>query len=204
MTRSNAIWLASGDHWGTGPRSIAMRDLDGLAGSDGFDVNVQASLLVRVGAIPGERYFRAVGGEGGKIDHAPEGGEGHRARQLGPLSAPPNAVADCQAERRHRRDGRCNQPEPPRPPALGRQTVEIGGQAGTGLVTRLSIELLRLDDALEALAKLDARKARVVELRFFAGLGVEETAQVLKISAQSVMRDWRLARSWLAREMERH
>lgn len=64
-------------------------------------------------------------------------------------------------------------------------------------------QMLRLDDALNALAKLDARKADVVEMRFFAGLSVEETAEFLKISPQSVMRDWKLARSWLAREMER-
>ena len=65
-----------------------------------------------------------------------------------------------------------------------------------------SDQMIRLDDALDALAKFDARKAEVVQMRFFAGLGVEETAAVLKISAQSVMRDWRLARAWLAREME--
>ena len=63
-------------------------------------------------------------------------------------------------------------------------------------------QMLRLDDAMEALAKFDARKANVVELRFFGGLGVEETAEVLKISPQSVMRDWKLARAWLAREMD--
>jgi DNA-directed RNA polymerase specialized sigma24 family protein len=60
----------------------------------------------------------------------------------------------------------------------------------------------RLDDALDALTKFDARKAEVVEMRFFAGLSVEETVAVLKISAQSVLRDWKLARAWLAREME--
>ena len=63
-------------------------------------------------------------------------------------------------------------------------------------------QMLRLDEAMDALAKFDARKAKVVELRFFGGLSVEETAEVLKISAQSVMRDWKLARVWLAREME--
>jgi RNA polymerase sigma factor (TIGR02999 family) len=63
--------------------------------------------------------------------------------------------------------------------------------------------LLALDDALKALAKLDERKARVVELRFFGGLSVDETAEVLHISAQSVMRDWRLAKPWLAREVSR-
>ena len=62
-------------------------------------------------------------------------------------------------------------------------------------------ELIAVDDALTALAGLDSRKARVIELRFFGGLSVEETAEVLKISPQSVMRDWRLARTWLMREM---
>jgi len=65
-----------------------------------------------------------------------------------------------------------------------------------------SDQMVRLDDALEALAKFDARKAEVVELRFFAGLSVEETAAVLKISEPSVLRDWKPARAWLAREME--
>ena len=64
-------------------------------------------------------------------------------------------------------------------------------------------QMVRLDDALDALAKFDARRARVVELRFFAGLSVEETAAVLKISEPSVLRDWKLARAWLAREVER-
>jgi len=61
--------------------------------------------------------------------------------------------------------------------------------------------LLALDDALSALAKHDARKARVVELRYFGGLSVDETAEVLKISPQSVLRDWKLAKVWLAREL---
>jgi RNA polymerase sigma factor (TIGR02999 family) len=62
-------------------------------------------------------------------------------------------------------------------------------------------QLIVLDDSLNALARIDPRKARVVELRFFGGLSVEETAEVLKISPQSVMRDWKLARAWLGREM---
>ncbi len=65
-------------------------------------------------------------------------------------------------------------------------------------------ELIALDDALESLAQLDERKARVVEMRFFGGLSVDETAVVLKISPQSVMRDWKLARAWLKREMNRN
>jgi RNA polymerase sigma factor (TIGR02999 family) len=62
-------------------------------------------------------------------------------------------------------------------------------------------ELIRLDDALETLAKFDPRKARVVEMKFFGGLSVTETAEVLKISPRSVMRDWNLARAWLVREL---
>ena len=58
-----------------------------------------------------------------------------------------------------------------------------------------------LDDALQALAAFDERKSRVVELRFFGGLSVEETASVLKVSPETVMRDWRLAKAWLQSEM---
>jgi RNA polymerase sigma factor (TIGR02999 family) len=58
-----------------------------------------------------------------------------------------------------------------------------------------------LDDALNALATMDPRKARVVELRFFAGLSVEETAEVLKVSPDTVVRDWRMAKVWLHREL---
>jgi RNA polymerase sigma factor (TIGR02999 family) len=65
-----------------------------------------------------------------------------------------------------------------------------------------SAELIALDDALNALAKFDPRKAQVIELRFFAGLSVEETAEVLQLSPESVMRDWRLARAWLRAELE--
>jgi len=61
--------------------------------------------------------------------------------------------------------------------------------------------LLALEDALADLEHMDPRKAKVVELRFFGGLSVEETAEVLKVSPQTVMRDWRLARVWLAREV---
>jgi RNA polymerase sigma factor (TIGR02999 family) len=64
-------------------------------------------------------------------------------------------------------------------------------------------EIVAIDEALDALAQIDPRKARVVELRFFGGLSVEETAEVLKISAQSVMRDWKMARAWLMTELAR-
>ena len=62
-------------------------------------------------------------------------------------------------------------------------------------------EIIQLDDALNALAKIDARKAQVIEFRFFAGLSVDETAEVLKVSPDTVLRDWRLARAWLLSEL---
>jgi RNA polymerase sigma-70 factor, ECF subfamily len=64
-----------------------------------------------------------------------------------------------------------------------------------------AVELCALDDALQVLGRMDPRRAQVVELRFFGGLTVEETAEVLAISPQSVMRDWKLARAWLTREL---
>lgn len=66
-----------------------------------------------------------------------------------------------------------------------------------------SPDLVALDDALKDLARIDERKSQVVELRFFGGLSVEETAEVLKVSPQTVLRDWRLAKSWLLHELER-
>jgi RNA polymerase sigma-70 factor, ECF subfamily len=62
-------------------------------------------------------------------------------------------------------------------------------------------DLMALDDAMVALARLDPRKAQVVELRFFGGLSVEETAEVLKVSPVTVMRDWSTAKAWLYREL---
>jgi RNA polymerase sigma-70 factor, ECF subfamily len=66
----------------------------------------------------------------------------------------------------------------------------------------LSLDVVALDRALEALAAVDARKSRVIELRFFGGLSVEETAEVLQVSPDTVKRDWRLAKLWLLRELE--
>jgi RNA polymerase sigma-70 factor, ECF subfamily len=62
-------------------------------------------------------------------------------------------------------------------------------------------EVVALDDALNALAQFDARKARIIELRFFGGLSIEETAEVEKVSPDTVLRDWRLARAWLMAEL---
>lgn len=62
-------------------------------------------------------------------------------------------------------------------------------------------DLVALDDALEALARVDERKSRVIEMRFFGGLSVQETAEALHVSPETVMRDWKLAKAWLLREL---
>ncbi len=62
-------------------------------------------------------------------------------------------------------------------------------------------DLLELDEALRGLAVVDERKSRVVELRFFGGLSVKETAEVLNVSSDTVMRDWKMAKLWLVREL---
>ena len=64
-----------------------------------------------------------------------------------------------------------------------------------------STDVVKLDDALEALAQIDARKSRVVELRFFGGLSVDETAEVLQVSRETVKRDWTFAKLWLLRQL---
>jgi RNA polymerase sigma-70 factor (ECF subfamily) len=64
--------------------------------------------------------------------------------------------------------------------------------------------VVALDEALTALAAIDQRKSQVVELRFFGGLGIEETAEVLHVSPETVKRDWKLAKAWLRRELRGH
>lgn len=71
------------------------------------------------------------------------------------------------------------------------------------LVPDRAEELVALDDALEALAKMDERRGQVVEMKFFGGLSVEEIAEVLNVSPDTVKRDWRLAKAWLGRELRR-
>ena len=67
-----------------------------------------------------------------------------------------------------------------------------------------SSDLVALDEALTALSKIDRRKEQVVELRFFGGLSVKEVAEVMKVSSETVMRDWRLAKVWLLRELDKN
>jgi RNA polymerase sigma-70 factor (ECF subfamily) len=92
--------------------------------------------------------------------------------------------------------------------ARSRNYVKRGGEAQKVSLEQAAVyseerapDLVRLDDALKALAETDLRKSQVVELRFFGGLSVEETAEVLKVSADTVGRDWRLAKAWLLREL---
>jgi len=93
--------------------------------------------------------------------------------------------------------------------ARSRQYAKRGGNAPVLSLDDVAVireecgELAALDEALNALAAMDLRKSRVVELRFFGGLSVEETAEVLKVSAETVMRDWKLAKAWLRRELSR-
>jgi len=65
------------------------------------------------------------------------------------------------------------------------------------------IEMVALDEALESLSKIDSRKGRVVELRYFGGLSVEETASILGISPETAKRDWKMAKTWLFNELSR-
>ena len=92
--------------------------------------------------------------------------------------------------------------------ARSHSRAKRGGGAGTISLDEAALvlqaraaELLALDDALERLAAIDPRKSRVVELRFFGGLSAEETARVLNIAPNTVLRDWRLAKAWLHREI---
>jgi RNA polymerase sigma factor (sigma-70 family) len=69
-------------------------------------------------------------------------------------------------------------------------------------VVQRSVDFVALDEALNALAEIDPRKVQVVEMRFFAGLSVDEVAELLNVSKETVMRDWRLAKVWLLRQLE--
>jgi RNA polymerase sigma-70 factor, ECF subfamily len=82
--------------------------------------------------------------------------------------------------------------------------VNVTLDAALMVTDESSPDLVALDDALTALAEVDERKSSVIELRFFGGLSVEETAAFLKVSPETIKRDWRLAKAWLAREMGRN
>lgn len=86
----------------------------------------------------------------------------------------------------------------------GGHAVHVEIEAAATVALNQAGELVALDDALQGLEKLDPRKSRVVELRYFGGLSVEETAEVLGISVPTVVRDWNTAKAWLRREMSRN
>ena len=83
----------------------------------------------------------------------------------------------------------------------GGGAVKVTLDEALGVSDEADPDLVLLDDALQALSQVDERKGRVIELRFFGGLSVDETASVLKVSPETVMRDWRMAKAWLRREM---
>jgi RNA polymerase sigma-70 factor (ECF subfamily) len=88
-------------------------------------------------------------------------------------------------------------------PKRGGDAVETTLEEGCVFRPDKSRDLLRLDEALSALAAMDPRKSRLVELRFFGGLSVEETAAVLGMSERTILREWSLAKAWLFREIQR-
>jgi RNA polymerase sigma factor (TIGR02999 family) len=83
------------------------------------------------------------------------------------------------------------------------EAIKISLGDAMGVSADKDADLLALDEALQSLATLDERKSRIVELRFFGGLSVEETAEVLKIAPITVMREWNKAKAWLYRELAR-
>jgi len=83
----------------------------------------------------------------------------------------------------------------------GGQAIQVSLSEAAAVSTRQNPDLVKLDDALTALEKLDPRQARTVELRFFAGLSLEEAAEVLRVSVSTVRRDWRMAQAWLHQQL---
>jgi len=83
----------------------------------------------------------------------------------------------------------------------GGGAVNVSLDPDVALSAQPGRDLVALDDALGALAKVDERKSRVIELRFFGGLSVNETAEALHVSPETVMRDWKMAKAWLLRQL---
>ena len=83
----------------------------------------------------------------------------------------------------------------------GRQAIQISLSEVAEISARQNPDLVALDDALTVLEKLDSRQSRVVELRFFGGLSLEEAAEVMQVSLSTVRRDWRIAQAWLQQQL---
>jgi RNA polymerase sigma factor (TIGR02999 family) len=86
----------------------------------------------------------------------------------------------------------------------GASVCKLSLEEGTMMSRRRDVHVVALDDALIGLAKIDPRQSRVVELRFFAGLSLEQVSEVLEIAPATVQRDWTAARAWLHREISRN
>jgi RNA polymerase sigma factor (TIGR02999 family) len=85
----------------------------------------------------------------------------------------------------------------------GGDAIEVSLDQAAVLSNERAADFVALDDALRSLAEFDERKSKVVELRFFGGLSIEETAEVLKVSPSTIKREWSLAQAWLYRELKR-
>ena len=83
----------------------------------------------------------------------------------------------------------------------GGGAIRVSLNEATAVAQEQSASVMALDDALKSLEKIDPRKSRIVELRFFGGMSIEETAEALRVSPGTVMRDWTFARAWLQKEM---
>ena len=114
------------------------------------------------------------------------------ARGISPTSAGATAMRQVLVDRarRHARDKRGG----------GRQRVAL--HEAIASVDDRDLDLLALDEALEQIARIDERKAKVVEMRFFGGLSIEETAEALGIARATVTEDWRFARAWVIRHLK--
>ena len=84
----------------------------------------------------------------------------------------------------------------------GEAGLKVSLAEATEVADERGVDFLALDDALESLAEIDRRKSQIVELRFFGGLSVEETAEVMQLSPRTVLREWSLAQAWLHRELQ--
>ncbi len=85
----------------------------------------------------------------------------------------------------------------------GGDAIRLSLENTLDLSDERAADLVALDDALQSLAAIDARKCRVIELRYFGGLSVDETAEILQVSPQTVLRDWKLAKAWLYLEIKK-
>ena len=110
-------------------------------------------------------------------------------------------VAECPGDRQARRGNDSEQSNTGPSDHTGGADQRVPLDEAVAICPERTVDLIALNAALERLAEVDLRKSQVVEMRFFGGLSVEETAEVLKVSLDTVLRDWRLAKLWLLREL---